>query len=156
MNAMEKFGGLSLYQQSEQQLIKQLRECNIVSARFGLSLSEQSIAALSQVRRVALAETGRVEFGASVLPEVVDAFCDSPYLMQDEYETTLIGLVEAFYTYKNETRDQIADDELLSRMRACYDAYEGSLDAVSGMTLEELYGKGSADDCIDGEVDEDE
>ncbi len=156
MNIMEKSEALRFSQKAEQRLQRQLHQCNIVSARFGLSLSEQGIAALSQARRETLAETGRVEFGTSILPDVVEAFCDSPYLMQDEYEATLTGLMEAFYTYKNETHDQIADDELLSRMRACYDAYEGSVDAVSGMMLEQLYGKGSADDCIDGEADENE
>jgi hypothetical protein len=113
------------------------------------------MASLSQARKEVLLETGRVEFGASVLPDVVDAFCDSPYLMQEEYEATLTGLMEAFYTFKNETCDRIADDELLSRMRACYDAYEGSVDAVSGMSLEQLYGKGFVDDCIDEAEDND-
>lgn len=153
---MEKTVELSLTEKNEQQLQRQLRACNAVSVRFGLSLSEQGIAELMQQRAATLIETGRVEFGASILPDVVESFCDSPYLMQDEYETTLAGLVEAFYTYKNETRDQIADDELLCRMRACYDLYEGSVDAVSGMTLEQLYGTGSSDDFIEGEADEDE
>lgn len=153
---MEESAALSVNRQSEQQLAHRLRECNAVSVRFGLSLSEESIAVLSQARVKSLAETGRVEFGASILPDVVETFCDSPYLMQDEYETALIDLMEAFYTYKNETCDQIADDELLGRMRACYDAYEGSMEAVTGMTLEALFGKGSADDRLDGETDEDE
>lgn len=136
---MEKSGALSPIWQTERQLRGKLRECNALSARFGLSLSEQSIAVLSQARTETLVQTGRVEFGASVLPDIVEAFCDSPYLMQDEYEATLAGLMEAFYVFKNETRDRIADDELLERMRDCYDAYEGSVDAVSGMTAEALF-----------------
>jgi len=153
---VEKTAALNPIRQTERQLRQKLRESNALSARFGLSLDEQSIAALSQARAETLAETGRVEFGVSVLPDMVEAFCDSPYLMQDEYEATLAGLMEAFYTYKNETRDQIADDELLGRMRACFDAYEGSMDAVTGMSLEALFGKGSADDRLVGETDGDE
>ncbi len=62
---MEKPGELSVNRQAERQLAEQLRACNAVSARFGLTLSETAIASLSQARSEALAETGRVEFGGA-------------------------------------------------------------------------------------------
>lgn len=153
---MEKSDALSPIRQAERQLRGKLRESNALSARFGLSLSEQSIAALAQARTETLAQTGRIEFGASVLPDMIESFCDSPYLMQDDYEETLTGLMEAFYVFKNETRDRIADDELFERMRDCYDAYEGSLDAVSGMTAEALFTGGGSNIRTFGENEEDD
>jgi len=81
-------------------------------------------------------ETGRVELGGSAVPAIIDGFCDSPYLLQDEYEETLAALVEAFYFYKNESGDRLTDDELICAMRARYDASGGSVDAVVGTTLD--------------------
>jgi hypothetical protein len=90
------------------------------------------------------------------VPKIVGAFCDSPYLLQDEYEETLRTLTDAFYTYKNETRDLLTDDELLGRMRARYDAYEGSLEAVTGMPVKAFFERGRPNEREDWEPEEDE
>jgi len=119
----------------EEHLSGELRACNLRTARYGLKLSETSIAALARRRADALRDAGRVEFGESAVPKLIEAFCDSPYLLQEDYERTIGELTEAFYSLKNDSFDRIADDELIEKMRACYDAYEGCLDAVTGLTL---------------------
>ena len=135
---MEQTKEQALAQRLETRLTEELRAANDLSARFGLTLSERGVANVAARRRAALRETGRIELGKSAVPAIVDGFCDSPYLQQDEYEETLSGLVEAFYYYKNESGDRLTDDELIRAMRERYDASGGSVDAVIGTTLDAL------------------
>jgi len=124
--------------QTREGFIAQLRFCNTRSARFGLTLSEGAMAELAAARQSALTEHGRVEPKESAVASIIEGFCDSPYLMQDEYEATLIALTDAFYYFKNACGEQLTDDELIEAMRERYDSYDGSVDAVIGTSLEAL------------------
>lgn len=143
---MENGTELALAERWETRLQEELHAANDRSARFGLALSEQGITNVTARRKEALLQTGRIELGSSAVPAIIDGFCDSPYLLGDEYEETLSALTEAFYYYKNESGDQLSDDGLIGAMRERYDAFGGSVDAVIGTTLDELcravkYGK---------------
>ncbi len=151
---MEQKQPMSLLLRIERKLTDELRDCNALTARYGLTLSESAIAALAQKRITALADSGRVEFAESAITKLIKAFCDSPYLQKDDYEETLYELTDAFYAYKNDTFDRMSDDELIGCMRACYDAYAGGLDAVTGMTLSSLCGGRRLDEIADEEPDE--
>ncbi|MDD4311161.1 MAG: DUF6323 family protein [Eubacteriales bacterium] len=122
----------------KEQFLEELRGVNESSARFGLCLSEQGMRELAQARTLALREHGRVELGVSAVKSIADGFCDSPYLLQEDYEATLMELVDAFYYFKNACGEQLTDEELISAMRARYDAYDGSVEAVIGTSLEAL------------------
>lgn len=139
----------------EQRLKSELSACNSMTEKYGLTLSESAVLAIAQKRTETLLETGRVEFGESVIPKLIEAFCDSPYLLQDDYEETLCALTEAFYSFKNDCFDRLTDDELIKSLRACYDAYEGGLDAVCSLTIEELR-RGRRLDDADAPDDEEE
>lgn len=135
---MEQNAGGALALRAQERFLEELREVNTISLRFGLQLSEEGMLALSQARTLALTDHGRVELGASAVRSIVDGFCDSPYLLQEDYETTLLELVDAFYYFKNACGEQLTDAELIEAMRARYDAYDGSVEAVIGTTLEAL------------------
>ena len=135
---MEQDIGGALALRAQERFFEELRDVNTIGARFGLRLSEQGMLALSQARTLALTDHGRVELGASAVRSIVDGFCDSPYLLQEDYETTLLELVDAFYYFKNACGEQLTDAELIEAMRARYDAYDGSVEAVIGTTLEAL------------------
>ena len=116
-----------------------LSETNALTARYGLTLSEQDIATLMEKRVTALSETGRVEFGKGILEKLVFAFCDSPYLFQDTYMETLLALQDAFYYFKNESLDALTDDELIAFMKEQFDGEcEGSVEYLTGTLLEDL------------------
>ena len=66
-------------------------------------------------------EQQRVEFGESILPKLIDTFYDAPYISQSSYPDTCIRLQEIFYLYKNETMDEMTDDELLEFMKEQFD-----------------------------------
>lgn len=121
-----------------EQFLSELRAANETSARFGLKLSDQSMQVLAQTRMRALLDNGRVELGTSAVAALVEGFCDSPFLLQEDYESTLAELLDAFYYFKNASGECVADDELIAAMRMRYDAFDGAIEGVTGTTLEAL------------------
>ena len=129
----------SLLVRQMEALTEALRASNEVTARFGLTLSDTECALLAERRFTALQSAGRVEFCASVLPALAEAFCDSPYLEQRDYAETLGALQELFYELKNEAAERLADDELIAFLRAQFDGpCGGSLEALRDVMLDGL------------------
>lgn len=112
---------LLLVQQQKNEL-RRILSCNEKTMNFGLSLTEEDAKELMECRKNTLKEQRRVEFKEGVLTKLIELFCDSQYLQQDEYVQTLTDLQEIFYLYKNESTDLLTDDELLEFM---YDQFEG-------------------------------
>ena len=118
---------------------QEVRECNAYSSNFGLSLSETEIAELVTCRAEALRTSGRIEFGGGILPKLIQAFCDSPYINQENYADTLAELQEAFYYFKTEAMDLFSDDELIEYMVKVFNGRaQGSAEYLSGTSLEAL------------------
>ena len=133
-NALSLFSKLQSVQTEQE-----LASCNDLSARYGLTLTQSEMRELSLARAQSLRETGRVEFGGGILPKLIYAFCDSPYIQSDEYEATLAELQDAFYYIKGEALEQYSDDELIEYMQKAFNGpAEGSVDYLTGSTLEEL------------------
>ena len=91
--------------------MREVRECNAYSRQFGLVLKEPETRELVECRQKVLVDTGRVEFGGGILPKLIHAFCDSPYIDQETYAATLAELQEAFYYFKGEAQERFTDDE---------------------------------------------
>ena len=112
-------------------------ETNQYTEKYGLTLSSEDAGLLMAERRAALKEQGRVEFGTCILPEIIYAFCDSPYISQESYTEVLGRLQEIFYLYKNEMQDEINDGELLNFMKEQYDSIcFGDLEYLEGTCLD--------------------
>jgi hypothetical protein len=127
---------IMLAEQQKQELARVL-ECNTKTAHFGLILSEEEAKGLIQSRKAALADSQRVEFAEGILPKLIHYFCDSQYINQDNYGDTLAQLQDLFYQYKNETQDELTDDELLEFMRKQFeDVCFGDLDYLASTCLE--------------------
>lgn len=109
-----------------------LLECNAVTARYGLRLTEQDAKALAEAQGRALKSSGRVAFAGGVLNELILAFCDSPYIHQDSWADSLAELTEAFYVFKSEALDEIDDAEAIALMKRLFDGdwCEGSMDRL--------------------------
>ena len=109
-----------------------LLSCNDVTGRYGLRLSETEAKALAETQNRALKSAGRVAFAGGALGELALAFCDSPYIQQDNYAETLAELIEAFYDFKSEALDEIDDAEAIALMKRMFDGEycEGSLDRL--------------------------
>lgn len=126
---------ISVSQQKQEAL--KVFECNDKTKRFGLCLSEDNVKELIECKNNTLKLQRRIEFGESILPKLIYAFCDSQYIQQDTYLETLSELQDLFYTFKNEVQDKLTDDELISLMKEefeniCY----GSVEYLAETVLE--------------------
>ena len=122
---------------SEHMKMQSLIELNQKTEQFGLALTEADTKMLLEMRKHELREQQRVEFGEGILPKLIYAFCDSDYISQYTYVDTIMRLQEIFYLYKNETGDEISDDELLQFMREQYEeTCFGDLDYLESTCLQ--------------------
>ncbi len=101
--------------------IEIIQDCNKYTEKYGLKLTDKQIANIIEKKKEVLKQTGRVEFGKSIIDQIIQKFCDSPYLNQENYEETIQDLIEIFYEYKNETKDLITDEELIEIMKKGFD-----------------------------------
>ena len=118
---------------------QELISSNEYTCRFGLRLFEQDVEKLMIARMECLTEYQRIEFGKGVLEKLIYAFCDSLYIYQENYADTLVRLQNIFYLYKNESMDELTDDELIEYMRKSFDdVCQGSLEYLEDTCLEEF------------------
>lgn len=127
---------LEIVNRRKQIEIANIKKCNEYTKKYGLILSDNQINNLLERRKETLKETGRIEFREGIIDKLIKEFCDSPYINQENYATTLYELVEIFYEYKNETMDLITDDELIDFMKKSFDGIcQGDLEYLSGTVM---------------------
>lgn len=123
----------------KQQSIEVVKKCNEYTLKYGLQLTDDEIHLLEEKRKEALVSNGRIEFMGGVLPKLIMEFADSPYLHKDTYMTTLMELQECFYYFKNESLEDIIDDELIRLMKEHFDhRCQGSLEYLRTTVLENI------------------
>lgn len=145
-----------LVQADDRTSLAKLNAANEYTEKFGLKLSEEDGSLLLTERKNILKKQERVEFGEGILPKLIFAFCDSPYIYQDNYTDTLGRLQEIFYMYKNETLDEITDDELIEFMKDQFDGpCQGSVDYLEDTSLE-VYARNSRFGLHGSKEDDDE
>ena len=120
MNELMIFGALSA-RRTEQALLRG----NVVTERFGLTLTPEQCGRLLERRALALRETERIELGEGILPRLAVALCDSPYVGPESWEEALGGLTELFYHFKGACGERLGDDELLSALVRLYNGWAG-------------------------------
>ena len=136
---MEDWNAWTILSKPVTVMIQRIADCNAMSQKFGLVLSNQQIRNLLEHRLVALQNAGRVEFGDGVLKKLITAFCSSPYLSQNNYEETLFSLQEMFYYYKTESLEHLSDDALITAMQTVFNgARQGSVEYLAGTSLEAI------------------
>ena len=127
---------LDIVNKRKQIEITNIKKCNEYTSKYGLVLSDNQISNLLERRKETLKETGRIEFREGIIDKLIKEFCDSPYINQENYATTLYELIEIFYEYKNETMDLITDDELIAFMKKSFDGIcQGDLEYLSGTVM---------------------
>jgi hypothetical protein len=108
-----------------------IARCNETAVKFGIRLNESDAKALLNARAKALRRTGRVEFTGGIIEKLVFAFCDSPYLEQDGFAEAIEELIDIFYEYKNDSLDEVDDDEAIAMMKRLFDdECAGNVDAL--------------------------
>lgn len=118
---------------------EEIRCCDELNRLHGLTLTEEDINELVELRGQALRSTGRVEFGGGILPKLIRAFCKSPYIDPYNYAATLGELQDAFYYFKNESQDMFSDDDLIEFMEKAFNGQaHGSAEVLATISLEQL------------------
>lgn len=138
MDNMEK-EIFEIMQMTEKGELQKILACNTYTQKFGLQMTPQDTTLLLKERRDKLKEQERVEFGGGILDKLIFAFCDSPYIYQDNYVDTIGRLQEIFYLYKNESMDELTDDELIEFMQKSFNGpCQGSCEYLEDTMLEKL------------------
>jgi hypothetical protein len=123
--------------EQQKRQVERVLECNNKTEQYGLALSQEEAKNLMICRKDSLSENQRVEFGEGILPKIIDSFCDSQFINQDNYVEILSELQDIFYLYKNETKDELIDDELLDFMKKQYEEIcFGDMDYLKNTCLE--------------------
>lgn len=136
---MDNKFGLSILDIQKNQAINELAKCNDLTAEYGLYLSNRQIECLVEGRFDALKNNGRIEFGQGIMKKLIETFCDSVYICQQNYVATLLELQELFYYFKNESADELSDDELIGYMKNYFEEEcQGSLEYLGGTSLDKL------------------
>lgn len=120
MNESMLFGTMCA-RESEAALLCQ----NERTERFGLTLTHEACVRLAARRTDALRETGRFEWGTGVLPSLALALCDSPYVSQESWESTLGEMTELFYHFKGACGERLGDDELVYALAKLFNGFAG-------------------------------
>ena len=119
--------------------IKSISACNEYTSQFGLSLTPVEVNNLIKCQHETLKEMGRIELGQSIIPKLIYEFCDSQYVSQDNYVQIVEELQEMFYYFKNESLEELSDDELISGMKKYFDnECQGSIEKLRSTYLENL------------------
>ncbi len=126
-----------LVNMTQEKQVAALMRTNQKTESFGLTLSEEDAKLLSREKSETLQFERRIEFGEPVIPRIIEEFCDSQYITQNNYLDTLVRLQQIFFFYKGEMEDEITDEELLHFMKeqfegVCY----GDLDYLEGTCLD--------------------
>ncbi len=124
---------------AKKQAENEIMQCNEITEKFGLRLTQKQASELITVRELVLSANGRIEFGGGAVDKLIREFCDSPFISMHNYEEVLHDLVEIFYSYKNETLDQISDEELIQFMKHAFDGVcHGSVELLSERELAKM------------------
>jgi hypothetical protein len=119
--------------------VSQILSLNALTSPLHLCLSPGEALELVETRSEALRRYGRVEFSGGIINKLIAAFFDSPYLTSYNYANALNELVEIFFYFKNETLDEVPDDELIAQMKKCFDgACRGDLSLLQGREMEDF------------------
>jgi len=136
---VDKDFALIFYDQHKNQMMTEIKKCNELTGIYSLSLNEEQICLLLDARRQALKDTGRIEFGNGILKKLIEAFCDCPYINQENYASVLMDLQDLFYYFKGECLEALSDDELIEAMKNYFNTTaQGSMDYLAALSIEEL------------------
>ena len=117
--------------------IDQILQTNSESAKYGLMLTADEAAEIIEVRNQLLKNYGRVELDIEAAKKLILNFSTSPFMNQEDFAAAIRELQEIFYYLKNETDDEIGDDNLIEIIKGLLNnTCEGSIELLQGREIE--------------------
>lgn len=123
---------------------KELMELSDKTEEYGIVLSGRDCQEIAEFRAAALAENERIEVGVGAVKRIIEEFCDSGYVNQNNFKETVEGLLECFYTIKSETDDKVSDDEAIEFLKYLFETEAGG-------DINKLYDSEAFDIFINGQ-----
>ena len=117
----------------------ELIQCNEETRAYQLQLTKEEAILLIETKNEALKSTDRIEIGQGIVKKLLHVFKDSPYISQYNYVETIGELIDTFYYYKNETLEEISDDDLLDLMKELFDGRcHGVVELLQGKEMNRI------------------
>ncbi|WP_099156929.1 DUF6323 family protein [Virgibacillus ndiopensis] len=122
----------------QEKYTNELLKVNKKLKEYDLVLTRDEIKNMLIVRNRVLRDYARVELGVEVIKELVEAFCRSPYIANENFASMVNEFQEIFHYLKNETEDEIGDSLLIGIMKDYFDdTCRGSMEFLKSQ-LEEF------------------
>lgn len=153
MKELISFENISL-----QPITEHILSLNEVTGKYGLVLSEKDARELSDTRNKAVSENERIEIGFGAVPAIVEKFCRSRYVNNENFTYILNEVTYLFYYIKTETDDGISDSELIDELFKRFELQcRGSIDVLENREVGRIIRKiNSGDKYFEWYKDRDE
>jgi len=122
---LTQFTGGMLSEVHNRYIAKELSALNKHTEQFGIVLSEKDCTDIAECRSDLLVENERIEVGAGAVKRIIEVFCDSGYVNQQNFRDTVEGLLECFYSIKTETEDKLDDETVLEFIKSVFENEAG-------------------------------
>jgi hypothetical protein len=115
----------------------EILKTNEETRKYGLTLTAEEATEIVEVRNHLLQSYGRIELDMEATKKLIHCFSASPFINQADYVPALKDLQEIFYYLKNETNDELGDDNLIEIIKELLNnSCEGSIELLQGRELE--------------------
>ena len=111
----------------------QILEINDKSVDYGLVLSPKDVEEVIKSRKDSLKTYGRIDLNMDITEKIMEILYTSQYTDKDDYLELINDLQDIFYYLKNETLDEISDNEILDKISELYEKTSGRIDNVQNL-----------------------
>ena len=111
----------------------QILEINDKSVDYGLVLSPKDVEEVIKSRKDSLKTYGRIDLNMDITEKIMEILYTSQYTDKDDYLELISDLEDIFYYLKNETLDEISDNEILDKISEFYEKTSGRIDNVQNL-----------------------
>lgn len=128
----------------------ELLKINDESSAYGLILTPQDVEEIIKSRGYSLKNYGRIDLNMDVTKKLINKIYTSQYTDKDDYVEIINDLQDIFYYLKNETLDEISDNEIIDIIVEFYEKTSGRIENIQNLTekfaLEYKLGRVSEDE----------
>lgn len=112
----------------------ELLKINDESSAYGLILTPQDVEEIIKSRGYSLNNYGRIDLNMDVTKKLINKIYTSQYTDKDDYVEIINDLQDIFYYLKNETLDEISDNEIIDVIVEFYEKTSGRIDNIQNLT----------------------
>lgn len=111
----------------------EILQINDKSSIYGLILTNEDVEEIMKSRDYSLKNYGRIDLNMDITKKIINNIYPSQYTDKDDYVEIINDLQDIFYFFKNETLDQISDDEVIDTIIEFYEKTCGRIDHIQNL-----------------------